>query len=125
MNEHALKKKADGVLARLRERYRRRLWYLKVAGGGVPGRALQRVGVPDYLLIVDGHGGAAELKRPGEKPPAPTAKQAHELDWIADAGGFAWCLNDVDELERRVRLILEEGVVTPSDRVAGPARTGR
>jgi hypothetical protein len=60
-NEHSLRKVVSGWLAQ--EMRNNRLWYMKLSGS-----RFQRVGAPDYIVVVNGRFIAIELKNPGEEP---------------------------------------------------------
>ena len=69
-------------------------WVFKVHG-----HLGQRRGIPDILFILNGRGGAVEVKRPGKQP---TVFQQAELDAIARAGGWAIVAHDVDDVIKEV-----------------------
>ena len=58
-----------------------RLWFVKIHGHG-----MQRPGIPDYLICLEGRFVAVELKRPGENP---TPIQTLEMRAILAARGYA------------------------------------
>lgn len=59
----------------------------------------QRKGIPDILFVLNGRGGAVEVKRPGKQP---TVFQQAELDAIGRAGGWAIIAHDVDDVIKEV-----------------------
>lgn len=73
------------------------LWYYKTWGS-----RFARAGVPDYLLCSHGRLLAIELKSP-EKRAEPSAKQAHELNWLKRAGALTLVTNSLEEAQAFVR----------------------
>lgn len=69
--EQRIKKYLDGIGA----------WYLKTYSNGV-----QRAGIPDLLICVNGHFVAVEVKAENGKP---SALQIWNIDKIREAGGIA------------------------------------
>jgi Holliday junction resolvase len=64
-----------------------------------PGNGFGRAGIPDIVGCMDGMFIAIECKAGKGKT---TALQERELEWIADAGGFAFVAreNNLDELKQ-------------------------
>lgn len=92
MNEHALTKKVREMI----ESDRRAgvpIWGLKTSGG-----PYQRVGVPDWLLCVNGQFGALELKHPNGETDA-TPRQLREIELIRKAGGLVYVARSMVEVE--------------------------
>jgi hypothetical protein len=75
----------------------RAVWYMKVHGG-----PMQKAGVPDFLIVLDGRLHAIELKRPGAKA---TPLQALTMRKIATAGGVTGVATTLNEF----RSLLEDG----------------
>ena len=100
MNEHELKARVHEFLSGLRKSGRP-VWFLKVHGG-----PMQRVGVPDYLLIVNGKAAALELKHPQERNPTPTVAQDRELFWIRHAGGNTLLSNNLEQTKAWIWSLL-------------------
>lgn len=94
---------AERVSAYLRKMRRqgRAVWYLKVRGG-----PMQRAGVPDFLLCLRGRFGSLELKDPRAISFSPTALQRKELRDIHRAGGFAWVMNDYEEILLNIEAVM-------------------
>jgi len=66
------------------------VWWLKLHGG-----PMQKAGVPDLLVINEGHHFLFEIKKPGGKA---TQLQQIQINRINDAGGFAFVVHSVDEV---------------------------
>ena len=85
-----------------RKRQGDRVWWLKTHGG-----PMQRSGIPDLHIILNGRAYWVEVKVPGKRP---TRLQEHTLQEIGEAGGCplgyiyaAW----VDSLEDLKKLLGE------------------
>jgi hypothetical protein len=78
------------------------VWALKVHGG-----PMQRVGVPDFLLCVNGCFLAVELKAPEG---VVSTRQAHEISLIRTAGGVAGISRSLHEFQDLVHLARSRGV---------------
>ena len=85
-----LKGKVDEKLADM-QRAGVRIWFLKVHGG-----PMQRAGVPDFLICVEGYFAAIELKSPDDDDPQPAPRQMVELRGIRAAGGTCRVCNSVE-----------------------------
>lgn len=98
--ESKLTKQIIQHLERLR-RSGRNVWSLKIHG-----HAMQRAGVPDLLILLDGQYLWIEIKKPGG---VPTKLQSHEMQRIEAAGGRTCVVTSLAEfLEaalRHVRLM--------------------
>lgn len=99
-NELALAKKVSLYLREMRYN-KRAVWYLKVKGG-----PMQRAGVPDFLMCLNGRFGSLETKDPREVTIQPTAAQRKELRDIHRAGGFAWVSNDYEEILLNIEAMM-------------------
>jgi len=75
------------------------IWYLKLHGG-----PMQRAGVPDMILFVDGHMLAIEIKKPGGEA---TALQVHTMAAMARAGAETAVVTSVDEVARLIEECLK------------------
>lgn len=99
-NELSLARKVARYLTKLR-RDGFAVWFLKVKGG-----IMQRSGVPDYLLCINGRFGALEMKTPQDKIAVPTNIQRQRLKEIHESGGFAWVMNDYQEIVLNIETLL-------------------
>ena len=75
------------------------IWYYMPPGGA----AFGRVGVPDFLLCVDGEFVAIETKATGGKT---TKLQELEMQEIRESGGAAWVVTP-DNIRDTVELLEE------------------
>lgn len=69
-----------------------------------PGVGFGRAGIPDIVGCMDGHFIAIECKAGKGKT---TALQERELQWIVDAGGFAFVARE-DNLDELKHLLQEK-----------------
>lgn len=69
-----------------------------------PGNGFGRAGIPDIIGCMNGHFIAIECKAGKGKT---TALQERELQWIGDAGGFAFVARE-DNLEELKQLLQEK-----------------
>lgn len=67
--------------------------------------AVNRAGVPDILVCIDGKFVGIEVKRPGKEA---TPLQFHHLRRIEEAGGVAFVAHGVDEVRER---LVEAGLI--------------
>jgi hypothetical protein len=72
----------------------RKVWWVKLHGG-----AMQRSGVPDLLIVIDGRVVFVELKATGEEP---SRLQEHILAQIEAAGGTAEWVDNLDDFKMLV-----------------------
>ncbi len=94
-NETTLSNKVSKYL-----KERRDCWFIKTHGS-----AIQKGGVPDYLICYKGRFLGIELKRPEKSYYDVTARQKANLDRIAKCGGISgYGVKSVEELD----LILKE-----------------
>lgn len=77
-------------------------WYYMPVSNG-----MGRVGCPDILVCYKGMFLAFEVKAPG-KLKNTTPNQDRELSWIAEAGGVALVVDDVDQ----VKEIIDAKIIT-------------
>lgn len=75
-------------------------YYMPVSNG------MGRVGAPDFIVCLAGRFIGIETKAPGKRSTA-TPNQLREIEWINRAGGFAFVVDDVAQLD--VLLPLLEG----------------
>ncbi|MFZ5831267.1 MAG: hypothetical protein ACOY3P_14340 [Planctomycetota bacterium] len=80
----------------------REIWWVKLHGG-----SMQRAGLPDLLVLLDGKLFAIELKRPGG---APTRLQIATLTAMARAGATAAVVDNVETF--KALLVPSEESVT-------------
>ena len=92
MNERWLKGKTDDLLRRWRKNGAP-LWWVKIHGG-----PMQRAGVHDYLLCMNGKFGTIELKSP-EETLQFSMHQQQEARWVESAGGLVVLANQLTEIE--------------------------
>jgi hypothetical protein len=59
-------------------------------------------GVPDRIYIKEGMVWFIEFKAPGN---VPTRLQAHEMKLIADHGANVFCIDDVDDFKKLLRIM--------------------
>jgi hypothetical protein len=71
------------------------VWWMKIHGG-----PMQRPGVPDLLIVVDGLAVFVELKADGKNA---TPLQEHVMAGIRKAGGVAIVARSVEEVVETVR----------------------
>ena len=96
---------ATGPETRLKKQFvawvrkRESVWFFKVAGG-----IRQRVGIPDFLLCVNGYFLALELKAPDDTP-VPTRAQRVQLEKIRAAGGGAFVVNTLADAKLAVEFL--------------------
>jgi hypothetical protein len=69
----------------------RRVWWVKLHGG-----PMQRSGVPDLLVVIDGRVVFVELKAPGNEP---SRLQEHTIAQIEAAGGTAEWVDNLDDFK--------------------------
>lgn len=70
------------------------IWWLKVHGG-----PMQRAGVPDYLLCLNGRFLALEIKHPDDAAPRPAPRQLVELQAITRARGTWLVANSIEAVD--------------------------
>lgn len=73
-------------------------YYMPVSNG------MGRVGAPDFIVCLAGRFVGIETKAPGKRS-ATTANQEREIQWINKAGGTAFVVDDVSQLERLEGLL--------------------
>ena len=94
-NETDLK---DHVRDAIKKKYGRNAWFYKT-------HDMCRVGIPDIFLVFYGWGVGIELKMPGEKL---KPIQSYNLKLIREAGGHGFGACSVDEVIKKLDLILVE-----------------
>jgi len=77
-----------------------RVWAFKAAASGYTGR-----GVPDIVACVDGHFIAFEVKTATGKP---TVLQEHAIRDINRAGGTAYVVRSLPQVQELVREVMEK-----------------
>jgi hypothetical protein len=98
-NEHGLTKEVRAYLERLKLAHRR-VWGFKTSGG-----LYQMVGLPDWILCVNGRFVAIETKHPDGSTEA-NPKQGWVLAKIAAAGGLVLVARRMAEIEALVEVAL-------------------
>ena len=88
----------DAICRRLREAG---LWHVKLHGS-----PMQRRGLPDLLIIVDGRAVFLEVKRPGL---GATRLQGHRIAELREAGAVAGVVHSWDETLGLLRPARKEG----------------
>jgi len=94
-------------------------YYMPVSNG------LGRVGAPDFIVCIAGRFVGIETKAPGKRGNT-TPNQEREIQWINRAGGFAFVVDNVKQLEVLRPLIgahhvNQAGVQEGSAEPEGPA----
>ena len=93
------------------------IWWMKIGGS-----ALQKRGVPDLLIVLNGRAVFLEVKVPGNNA---TPLQLRRLDEIRNAGGVAMVCRTVEEVEAWVRVLTEEASVFDDQRQIARRRNPR
>lgn len=105
--ELVLTRKVHDYLTRLYKKERKPVWFIKTRGG-----PMQRAGLPDYILCINGRFGALELKNPRDENPKPTPAQRLQLREIHRSGGFSWVMNDYQQIVLAIETILAMPPIT-------------
>lgn len=74
------------------------IWWFKLHGG-----PMQRAGVPDLMIVLNGLAVFVELKMPGNKP---TKLQVHTMAEIAKANGLVVVATSVEQMVATLRDLL-------------------
>ncbi len=86
------------IIRRLKSK---KIWYLKIHGG-----PMQRAGLPDLLIIVDGNAGFCEIK--SEKG-VVSPLQAATLRGLEQAGAYCGVIRSVEEFDAWLDKFLLKG----------------
>lgn len=95
-------------MPREKEIQRATVAWLKELGAyviNIHGSAYQGAGIPDLVICYRGRFVGIEVKQPGKNP---TALQAHNIDLIRKAGGFAATVRSRDDLVDVMEMIYAE-----------------
>lgn len=104
MNEHGLVLKINKYLSAQPD-----VWHVKIHG-----HAMQRAGLPDYILCVAGSFAALEAKHPTDRSAQPTVRQEWELSRVRAARGVTKVVRSVAEVEALVDSLRESHRPAPT-----------